>query len=252
MKLAISGKGGVGKTTISTLIAHSLHKSSHEVIMIDADPDSNLLACMGYPNPESIRPLVELKDLIEERTGVKPGTTGGMFRINPQVDDLLDKYSIDIDGIKVLVAGAVKKGGSGCYCPENSLVRALVSHLLLEENTTLVLDMEAGIEHISRGTIKTIDRLLVVVEPGRRSVETALRIKRMAGEIGLNQINAIGNRIRSESDRVLLKESLGDIEVIGFVPYADKIREAEINRKPAFEASEAVNQAINEIVKSLL
>ena len=150
MKLAVTGKGGVGKTTISALLAKALSDTGRKVIAIDADPNANLLACMGYREAEAVRPLVELNDLIEERTGAAPGTIGGMFKLNPRVDDIPDKCAVNIDGVKVLVAGAVKRGGSGCYCPENAFVRALVSHLLLDQDTALILDMEAGIEHLSR------------------------------------------------------------------------------------------------------
>ena len=227
MKLAITGKGGVGKTTICALLAGELARRGRQVVAIDADPDSNLAACMGHPHPEELRPLVELKELIEERTGVKPGTTGGMFRLNPFVEDIPEKYAVELDGVKVLVAGAVKKGGTGCYCPENALVRALISHLLLEKNTTLVLDMEAGVEHLSRGTVRAMDRLLVVVEPGRRSVETALRIRTMAADLGLERLNAIGNRIRTGDDEAFLRETLEGVEFAGFVPYEASILEAE-------------------------
>lgn len=249
MKLAITGKGGVGKTTICALMAVALHDNGGRVIAIDADPDSNLLACMGYPEPESVRPLVELKDLIEERTGVKQGTMGGIFKLNPRVDDIPEKYAVDINGIKVLVAGSVKKGGSGCYCPENAFVRLLVSHLLLEKDTALVLDMEAGVEHLSRGTVQAVDRLLVVVEPGRRSVETALRIKKMAGEIGLKQISAIGNKIRSEADESFLKKTLTDIDFAGFVPYDETLRDAELSGRPVAGASRLVDKTVAEIIK---
>ena len=150
MKLAVTGKGGVGKTTVSALIAHHLKASGLDVIAIDADPDANLAACLGYTGSKPIEPLVHLKELIEERTGVKPGTTGGMFRLNPFVEDIPEQYAVDVAGIRLLVAGAVKKGGSGCYCPENTMIRALVSHLLLERDDALVLDMEAGIEHLER------------------------------------------------------------------------------------------------------
>lgn len=251
MKLAVTGKGGVGKTTISALISKALHASGHKVVAIDVDPDSNLLACMGYKHPESVKPLVELKDLIEERTGVKPGTIGSIFRLNPQVDDIPAKYTVNINGIKVLVAGAVKKGGAGCYCPENAFVRALVSHLLLDKDTSLVLDMEAGVEHLSRGTIEAVDKLLVVVEPGRRSVETALRIKKMAEEIGLKQISVIGNKIRSQNDEALLKESLSEIEFAGFVSYDESLRDAELNSKPVAGVSQSVDKVISEIIKKL-
>lgn len=251
MKIAVSGKGGVGKTTVSALIASALHKAGHNILAIDADPDSNLLACMGYPNPESVPPLVELKDLIEERTGVKPGTVGAVFRLNPQVSDIPDKYAVDIGGIRVLVAGAVKKGGTGCYCPENAFVRSLVAHSLLDEGMALVLDMEAGVEHLSRGTIRAVDKLLVVVEPGRRSVETAYRIKNMADNIGLSQISVIGNKIRSETDRKYLEETFTDIHFAGFVPYDERLREAEINGVPAPGASESADKAVLEIIEKI-
>jgi len=251
MKLAISGKGGVGKTTISALMATSLHGHGRSVIAVDADPDSNLLACMGYPEPESVRPLVELKDLIEERTGVKPGTVGGMFRLNPLVDDIPDKYAVEIGGIKVLVAGAVKKGGSGCYCPENALVRALVGHLLLDENSTLVLDMEAGVEHLGRGTVEAVDRLLIVVEPGRRSIETAVRIMALASDLGLPRVEAVANKIRSGSDKTLIREALGETTIVGHVPYDEAIRDAEVRGQPAAGASPVVDKAVLEIVKSM-
>ena len=204
---------------------------------------------MGYPHPEEVKPLVELHALIEEKMGVKPGTTGGMFRLNPFVEDIPDRYAITIDGIRVLVAGAVKKGGTGCYCPENSLIRALVSHLLVDSTTDLVLDMEAGVEHLSRGTIKTVDSLLIVVEPGRRSVETAFRVKDLAADLGLKRIVAVGNKIRSEYDVEFLKEAMQGIELVGFMPYENRIREAEIAKRSVFSASEQVQATIRNVVR---
>ena len=251
MKLAVTGKGGVGKTTISALLAKALQDSGRRVLAIDVDPDSNLLAGLGYSQPESVTPLVQLKDLIEERTGVKPGTIGGLFKMNPRVDDIPDQFSVDIAGIKVLVAGAVKKGGSGCYCPENALVRALGSHLLLDKDMALVLDMYAGVEHLGRGTIAAVDRLLVVVEPGRRSVETAGRIKTMAEDLGLDQISAVGNKIRSEADKALLKEALSPIEFVGFVPGEETLREAELRGRSVAGASRSADKAAAEMVAIL-
>jgi len=249
VKLAVTGKGGVGKTTVSALLAHAFKASGHSVVAIDCDPDSNLLACMGYPHPENVKPLVELHALIEEKMGVKPGTTGGMFRLNPFVDDIPDRYAINIDGIRVLVAGAVKKGGSGCYCPENSLIRALISHLLVDDTTDLVLDMEAGVEHLSRGTIRTVDSLLIVVEPGRRSVETAFRVKDLADDLGLKRIIAIGNKIRTEADIAFLKEAMQGIELAGFLPYENRIREAEIAKRTVVTASEEIKATIQNVVR---
>ncbi|MEI6564087.1 MAG: AAA family ATPase [bacterium] len=249
MKIAVTGKGGVGKTTVSTLLAHAFKASGHSVVAIDCDPDSNLLACMGYPHPEDVKPLVELHALIEEKMGVKPGTTGGMFRLNPFVEDIPDRYAITIDGIRVLVAGAVKKGGSGCYCPENSMVRALISHLLVDAKTDLVLDMEAGVEHLSRGTISTVDGLLIVVEPGLRSVETAFRVRDMAADLGLKRVMVIGNKIRSESDKEFLRTEMKDMEIAGFLPYEPRIREAEIARRTVASASEEMRGTIQNVVR---
>jgi CO dehydrogenase maturation factor len=239
----------VGKTTITALISSAFHAAGHEVIAIDADPDSNLLASMGYPRPEAVKPLVELKELIEERTGVKPGTVGGMFRMNPRVDDIPEKYAVDVGGIKVLVAGAVKKGGSGCYCPENALVRTLVSHLLLDAGTTLILDMEAGVEHLSRGTVGAVDRLLVVVEPGRRSVETAQRIRRLAGDLGLKRVSLVGNKLRGPSDRDFLTRAFAEADFAGFIPYDERLREAELSGKPVSGASPEADRAVSEMMR---
>ena len=251
MKFAMTGKGGVGKTTLSALIANSLHAAGRRVVAIDTDSDSNLLACLGYPNPERVKPLVELKDLIGKRTGVKPGTVGGMFRMNPRVDDIPERYAVDIGGIKVLVAGAVKKGGVGCYCPENAFVRTLVSYLLLDNNTDLILDMEAGVEHLGRGTASAVDWLLVVVEPGKRSVETALRIKKMASDLKLKRICAVGNKVRSVKDKNLLKCSLSGIDFAGFIPYDTQFIKAELEGRNVYGVSRAVDNAVGEIVRIL-
>jgi CO dehydrogenase maturation factor len=221
------------------------------VIAIDADPNSNLLSCFGHREGASVRPLVELGDLIEERTGAKPGTIGGLFKLNPRVDDIPDTYAVNTHGVKVLVAGSVKHGGSGCYCPENAFVRALVTHVLLEPNTALVLDMEAGIEHLSRGTVEAVDHLLIVAEPSRQSVDTAFRIRQLAEDIGLHHISVIGNKARTEADRSFLLEALTGIPIAGFLPYDERLREAEVAGKPPFGASEAVDSLVTRIVRAI-
>lgn len=237
MKLAVTGKGGGGKTTISCLLARELTRRGRAVIAIDADPNTCLAASMGCPNAAQIEPLVKLKDLIEERTGAKPGATGGMFLLNPFVADIPEKYATEKDGVKVLVAGGIKNGGAGCYCPENSLLRALVSHLLVERDTDLVLDMEAGIEHLSRGTVGSVDSLLVVVEPSRRSIETAVRIRELAGQLGLRRVFAVGNKIRTEEERRLLAESLAGWEFASHVPFDDGVRNAEMAGRPVADGA---------------
>ena len=133
MKIAISGKGGVGKTLLAAFLSQIFASSGYSVIAIDADPDANLAATLGFPNPEKITPISELNDLIEERVGVRPGTSGSFFNLNPKVDDLPEKYSVKMDGIRIMSMGRIKRGGTGCYCPEGALLQALVSHLLIAE-----------------------------------------------------------------------------------------------------------------------
>jgi CO dehydrogenase maturation factor len=248
MKIAVTGKGGAGKTTITALLAWTLHKRGYKCVIIDVDPNSCVLSCMGYTGTEKVKPLVEMKELIEERTGVKPGTIGGMFRMNPYVDDICDKFGIDIHGIKVLVAGTVKKGGTGCYCPENAFVRALVSKLLLSSETALLLDMEAGVEHLSRGTVQAVDSLIVVVEPAKSSIETAFRIRDMAKDIGLTRIFVVGNKIKNEEEQSYIVSHLRDMKIAGFIPYDEAVRRAETKNQPPWEISSAVDSAISALV----
>ena len=251
IKLAVTGKGGVGKTTITALLAKALADTGRQVVAIDVDPNSNLLSCMGNRAAAAVRPLVELSDLIEERTGAKPGTSGGVFKLNPRVDDLPDKYAVNLHGVKVLVAGSVKHGGSGCYCPENSFVRALVTHLLLEPDTALILDLEAGLEPLSRGTVEAVDHLLIVVEPSRQSVETAFRIRDLAADLGLHHFSVIGNKARTDADRTFLLEALTGLALVGFLPYDDRLREAELAGKPPFGASQRVDDLVAKIIRAV-
>jgi len=251
MKLAVTGKGGVGKTTISALLASALAQRGMVVYAIDADPDANLASTLGYADADNIRPLVELKDLITERTGVQPGTTGGMFRLNPFVADIPETYAVTVQGVRVLVAGAVKKGGAGCYCPENSMLRALVSHLLLEKDTALVLDMEAGVEHLGRGVVQAVDHLLVVVNPGQRSIETALRIRELAADIGLTQLGVVANRVRTPDDEAFIRDSLPDLPVLGVMPDDEALLAADRAGRAVSDAGADVRQAISALLDHL-
>ncbi len=252
MKIAISGKGGVGKTLLSSMLSRVFAESGYSVIAIDADPDANLAATLGFPNPEKITPISEMSDLIEERTGVKPGQTAPYFRLNPKVDDIPEKYALKQDGIKLMRMGRIKKGGTGCYCPENALLKALLAHLLVARNEVVILDMEAGIEHLGRGTASMVDKLLVVVEPGRRSIETALNIKELAAEIGLRNIAVVGNKVRTQSDREFLISSLPGFEFLGFIPYDQAIVDADLASLPILDASQDVKAAVREIYRALL
>ncbi len=251
MKIAVSGKGGVGKTTFSSLLIRTLSAEGKQVLAIDADPDANLAAAVGVQGADKIVPIAEMKDLIYERTKAKPGTVGGFFKLNPKVDDLPDDLSVKLENIKLMRLGSVKKGGSGCLCPESTLLKALVTYVVLSRNEFVVLDMEAGIEHLGRATASGVDKLIVVVEPGRRSIDTADNIKRLASEINLSKIAVVGNKIRTPKDEEFLRKNLDGFEFIGFIPYDDNLIESDLEGVSPFEADSEAKRIIKEIAERL-
>lgn len=223
MKIAVSGKGGVGKTTLSALLCCTFQMAGYRVLAVDADPDANLAATLGFPYPEKIIPIVEMKELISERTGVKPGATGMYFKLNPRVDDIPDRFGVTHDGIRLLVMGRVKTAGTGCYCPENAFVKELIGHLLLKDDEVVIMDMEAGIEHLGRGTTGDVDAFIIVVEPGKRSLETAQRVIKLSTELGVQQHHIIINKAYGEEDRDFVEKTLNGGNIIGMIPYSDDI-----------------------------
>jgi CO dehydrogenase maturation factor len=251
MKIAISGKGGVGKTLLVAFLSTVFAKSGYSVLAIDADPNINLAAAFGFPNSEKIVPISKMDDLIEERTGARPGQMAPYFKLNPKVDDLPDKCSLRRDGIKIMVMGPIKAAGSGCYCPEGALLEALVAHLLLKVDEVVILDMEAGIEHLTRGTAKGVDKLIIVVEPSRRSVETGYRVRDLAREIGLHNIGVVGNKIRNDKEKDFLISNMADFEFLGFIPYDEAVREADISGFPLINSSKKVMREIEDIAARL-
>jgi len=226
VKIAVSGKGGVGKTSITALLCSSFNRAGYKVLALDVDPDANLAATLGFPDSEKIIPIVEMKELIAERTGVQPGTTGIFFKLNPTVDDIRERFSVTHNGISLLVMGRIKMAGSGCYCPESAFVRELVGHLLLEEKDVVIMDMEAGIEHLGRGTARDVDAFIIVVEPGRRSLETAERVVKLASELGVGHYFIIINKARGEDDRAYVESFFGDKNIIGMILYSEDILES--------------------------
>ncbi len=252
MKIAISGKGGVGKTVLAAFLSKIFVESGYSVLAIDADPDANLAAALGFPHPERIIPISEMSSLIEERTGARPGQVASFFKLNPKVDDLPEKYALKNDGIRLMVMGQIKKGGTGCYCPENTLLQALITHLLLARDEVVILDMEAGIEHLGRATAKAVDKLIVVVEPGRRSIETAYRIDELAQDIGLQNIAVVGNKVRSQSEKEFITSSLPGFNFIGFIPYDQAIVDADLANLPLLDSSQQIITEVRNIYQALL
>jgi len=229
---------------LAAFLSKIFAESGFSVIAIDADPDANLAATLGFPHPEKIIPIAELGDLIEERVGVRPGQSGAIFKLNPRVEDLPDEYSVKLGNIRLMVMGRIKRGGTGCYCAEGSLLQALLGHLLLQRDEVVIMDMEAGIEHLSRGTVKAVDKLIIVVEPGRRSIETAQTIFTLAHDLGIVSLAAVGNKIRNSSDREFIVQTLPCIEILGFISYDTAITEADLAAKPLFAS---VPQTVKEI-----
>ncbi len=251
MKIAVSGKGGVGKTTFSALLIRALNAQGKHVLAIDADPDANLAAALGIANADTITPIAEMESLIFERTEAKPGTVGGFFKLNPRVDDLPDELSTKLENIKLMRLGGVKKGGSGCICPESTLLRALVNHIVLARNEAVVMDMEAGIEHLGRATAQAVDKLIVVVEPGRRSIDTAGHIRHLASEIGLTQIAVVGNKIRNAGDEDFLKKHLTDSEFLGFISYDDALIGADLEGVSPFDVDSPSRDVVAAMIDRL-
>ena len=251
MKLAVSGKGGVGKTTFAALLIRTLSRKGRRVLAIDADPDANLGAAVGIPDAESITPIADMKDLVFERTGAQPGSIGGYFSLNPRVDDLPDALSAKLENIKLMRLGGIQKGGAGCICPESSLLKALVRHIVLQRDEVVVMDMEAGIEHLGRATAKAVDKLIVVVEPGRRSIDTAGHIRQLAGEIKLDNIAVVGNKIRGPKDEEFLRQHLEGFDFLGFLPFDDALIEADLAGKSPFDVDSPSIPIVDEMIYRL-
>ncbi len=252
MKIAISGKGGVGKTMLAALLAREFARNGFSVLAIDADPDANLASTLGFPHPEQIIPISEMKELIEERTGAKIGQSGSIYKLNPKVDDIPEKYAQKQDGIRLMIMGRVKRGGGGCYCPENSLVQSLMAHLLVARNEVVILDMAAGIEHLGRATARAVEKFIVVVEPGRKSVETAFQVQKLASDMGVNLTLAVGNKVRNERDRAFLESSLPGFQFLGFIPYDPAITDAETSSNLAIDSSPTVLTEVQSIYRRLI
>jgi CO dehydrogenase maturation factor len=259
LKFAVAGKGGVGKTFVSATLARLLARDGYNVLAVDADSNINLASSLGIGREvaEKIVPLADNDALIQEKTGVAPGRSfGSMFRMAPTVDDIVDKFGVvGPDGVKLLVMGTVKAGDSGCMCPANALLRVLVQHLLIQRRDVVVMDMEAGLEHLGRGTARRVDAMLVVVEPRMKSVNTINRIMDLAREIEVREVLAIGNKIAGERERLFVEERMRDagIPVVSYIPYDPAVAEADMlgvapldrdGNSPAVKAVAALKESL--------
>ncbi len=244
MKIAVTGKGGVGKTTLSSTLARLYADEGRTVLAADVDPDANLGLALGLTEEEvnAIVPIAKMRTLVEERTGATYANK--FFKLNPQVSDIPDKFSKEINGVKLLVMGTVETGGSGCVCPEHVMLKSILSSMTYRKDDVVVMDMEAGLEHLARGTAANMDQFIVVIEPGARSVQTYEKVKQLAADIGVTKVNVVANKVRDESDKEFIRSRIPEENLLGFISYNAEVIDADRRGLSPYDVS---SQAVDEI-----
>lgn len=247
MKIAVTGKGGVGKTTFAATLARLYAAEGRHVLAADVDPDANLGLALGFSEEEleNVIPITKMRKLIEERTGAGPDNA--YYKINPKVDDIPDAYSIVHEGVKLLLLGTVETGGAGCVCPEHVMLRRIINNLVLHRDDVVILDMEAGLEHLGRGTTSGMDQFIVVIEPGSRSVQTYKNVKRLAQDLGVKQVHVVANKIRDEKDEAFVRAHIPAEDLLGCIHYNPEIMDADRQGCAPFDYSESATNEIRAI-----
>ena len=244
MKVAVTGKGGVGKTTLSSTLARLYADEGRTVLAADVDPDANLGLALGLTEEEvnAIVPISKMRTLVEERTGATYANK--FFKLNPQVSDIPDKFSREINGVKLLVMGTVETGGTGCVCPEHVMLKSILSALVFRKDDVVVMDMEAGLEHLGRGTASMMDQFIVVIEPGARSIQTYEKVKQLAADLGITKVNVVANKVRGEEDREFIRSRIPAENLLGFISYNPEVIDADRRGLSPYDVSP---QAVEEI-----
>ena len=251
MKIAITGKGGVGKTTFAATLARLYAEEGRTVLAADVDPDANLGLALGFPEEilDSIIPISKMRKLVEERTGA--GADNQFYKLNPKVDDIPDTYSKTYNGVKLLLLGTVETGGGGCVCPEHVMLRRIISHLMLRSTDVVIMDMEAGLEHLGRGTCESMEQFIVVIEPGARSVQTYKNVKRLAEDLGVSQVRVVANKVRDEEDEQFIKERIPAEDLLGFVHYNSEVIDADRKGCSPYDFSQSATDEIRKIKETI-
>lgn len=246
MKIAVTGKGGVGKTTFAATLARLYAAEGRKVLAADVDPDANLGLALGFDEEtlEAIVPISRMRKLVEERTGANQDNK--FFRLNPKVDDIPDTYGKSCNGVKLLVMGTVETGGGGCVCPEHVMLKRLINNMVLHRDDVVIMDMEAGLEHLGRGTTENVDQFIVVIEPGARSIQTYKNVKRLADDLGVKQVRVVANKVRNQDDEEFIRSKIPEDDLLGFIHYNTDVIDADRQGKSPYDFSETVT---NEIVK---
>ena len=243
----------MGKTTLASVLARLYAEEGKKVLAVDVDPDANLGLALGFSEAETaaITPIAKMKDLINERTGASSDGLGKFFKINPRVDDIPDRFAKEKNGVKFLVMGTVETGGAGCVCPEHVMVKQLLSHLVVARDDAVIMDMEAGLEHLGRGTAAMMDRFIVVVEPGARSLQTFHKVQALARDLGVKRVQAVANKVRGKEDEEYFKDLIPAEDFLGFIRFSDEVISADRQGVSPFDTSAAVKEDIRRIKEQL-
>ena len=253
MKIAITGKGGVGKTTLAAILARLYADEGRRVLAADVDPDANLGMALGFTPEEleGLTPISKMRALIAERTGAGAETFGKFFKINPKVDDIPDMLAKEKNGVKLLVMGTVETGGSGCVCPEHVMLKQVISHLIIRREDVVIMDMEAGLEHLGRGTSSIMDQFIVVVEPGERSIQTYHNVVRLASDLGIKDVRVVANKLRSRADEGFIRAKVPEAALLGFIHFDDDVTAADRAGRSPYDISEKTVQEIRAIKEQI-
>ena len=251
MKIAVTGKGGVGKTTFAATLARLYAAEGRKVLAADVDPDANLGLALGFDEEtlDSIVPISRMRKLVEERTGAN--SENQFYRLNPKVDDIPDTYGKVCNGVKLLVLGTVETGGGGCVCPEHVMLKRIINNMVLHRDDVVIMDMEAGLEHLGRGTTESVAQFIVVIEPGARSIQTYKNVKRLASDLGVKQVRVVANKVRNEEDEAFVKSKIPEEDLLGFIHYNTEVMDADRQGKSPYDFSKTVTDEIIKIKKKI-